>query len=236
MFLKLSQACQVVLAHNIILFQGVVPVNHHHRVFQTVGGTALGGAALGLFQTLGLFQLLGIALLFLPSFSKVAFGFSKPEEELAAVELAAAAGREVCLEPPALGPSEVESCSNFLATASAILPWHLSLAFSKADRCLARTEGSGGSAFSPLHLLPSFLSGLGSGPMTKLPPLSVGGPFQLVHLFQDFPVQVGFSNLGLFQTQSQGPDFSKPKPCFSSKAFPSQPTATSYKWCCSCMC
>ena len=59
--------------------------------------------------------------------------------------------------------------------------------------------------------------------MTKLPPLSVGGPFQLVHLFQDFPVQVGFSNLGLFQTQSQGPDFSKPKALLQQQSF-SKPT------------
>ena len=89
----------------------------------------------------------------------------------------------------------------------------------------------------PLHPLPSFLPGLGSGPMTKLPPLFVGGPFRLVHLFQDFPVQVGFSNpLSFSKPSLRDQAFPNPKPCFSSRAFPSPPTATSYKWCCSCMC
>ena len=89
----------------------------------------------------------------------------------------------------------------------------------------------------PLHPLPSFLPGLGSGPMTKLPPLFVGGPFRLVHLFQDFPVQGRFSNPLGFSKPSLGDQaFPNPKPCFSSRAFPSPPTATSYKWCCSCMC
>ena len=238
-FLQLFQACQVVLAHNIILFQGVVPVNHHHRLFQALGGTAMGGAALGLFQILGLglFQVLGrLALLFLPSFSKVAVGFSKPEEELAAAGVSTAflgwPLLPLCLAPPALGSSEVESCSNFLVTACFCL--------FQGFQVLGQDSGvSWVCLFQgwPLHPLPSFLPGLGSGPMTKLPPLFVGGPFRLVHLFQGFPVQGGFSNpLSFSKPSLRDQAFPNPKPCFSSRAFPSPPTATSYKWCCSCMC
>ena len=178
----------------------------------------------------------GLLFFFLPSFSKVAVGFSKPEEELAAAAGVSTAFLgwpllPLCLVPPALGSSEVESCSNFLATAFAILSWHLAFAFSKASRCLARTVGSVGSAFSKAdHCIPFLLSFLAWEVVPWLPPLFVGGPFRLVHLFQDFPVQGRFSNpLGFSKP-------SLPKPCFSSRAFPSPPTATSYKWYCSCMC
>ena len=161
----------------------------------------------------------GLLFFFLPSFSKVAVGFSKPEEELAAAGVSTAflgwPLLPLCLAPPALGSSEVESCSNFLVTACFCL--------FQGFQVLGQDSGvSWVCLFQgwPLHPLPSFLPGLGSGPMTKLPPLFVGGPFRLVHLFQDFPVQGGFSNpLSFSQTQSQGRLFQTQSPASAAELF-----------------
>ena len=244
--LQLFQACQVVLAHNIILFQGVVPVNHHHRLFQALGGTAMGGAALARFQILGLglFQVLGrLALLFF------AFLFQGGCWLFQARRRACSSSRGEHSLPwlatlaPVLGapcPGLIRGGELFQFLGNSICHPLLAPCFCLFQGFQVLGQDSGVSWVClfqgwPLHPLPPFLPGLGSGPMTSSP--FCWGALQAGPSFPRLSSSGGFSNpLGFSKPSLRDQAFPNPKPCFSSRAFPSPPTATSYKWYFSCMC